>query len=643
MAGRAHHQLMLLAVYSAVYCSGCSTLQVPFSVATLVPWSDSRFQQEFGSARLLEQQNELVRAEQLYQGLARRHPNRHEIHQRLGVIAQKRGNKDESLAHLRRAKELSPQNTDVLGDLGYAEYLAGNYQQSVDMFRQAQELNPNHPRIQANLAVALVATGDSSTAHRLFRQNSSDADAHTSMGFALIQHGKMEEGRRAFEKALQLDPHQERAAEALVQLTNMPNSTATPDNQLAKFGVDVRDGNGMVETTGLTIIGEKNHGEHSFNANRSPEGRLGALATAENIATKDLTVSRFVSKPNTEPRAAAPSLRNGDIFNQTDAMTQIVNAEYEATNLRDERRRLNHGTHSRNRDFNEPSYVNGSHGTRHAHNSFRVATNERDSSNSSLEYDSIESPEVPKRIPIDARDSERSRIPDDFSPDTSHLSSHTPQAPRVEFRTSPQSEFAVQAADESANRHNPGRSPSGVSSLLANSRGARPAQNHYSFRDVQPVPEVCLDVPSEELSKNSTTSGNPISSTQLVTHEDREKAVRNPSTTDRWNEALQIVRSSSKSTAALQTIAELLPSQSTTEKIAAWKCLQDAGADARVVGPILLELSSEASGLEAVESSFAIFRIYGWADYAEHHLRQYSTSVDPEVRTRSLALLRCCR
>ena len=49
MAVRARHHLVLLAVYCSLYCSGCSTLQVPFSVAAVLPWSDARFQQEFGS------------------------------------------------------------------------------------------------------------------------------------------------------------------------------------------------------------------------------------------------------------------------------------------------------------------------------------------------------------------------------------------------------------------------------------------------------------------------------------------------------------------------------------------------------------------------------------------------------------------
>jgi len=643
MVGKVHRHLLPLAVALAVSGIGCRTLQVPFSIAAVVPWSDSRFQQEFGSARLLEQQSELLRAEQLYQGLARRYPNRPQVHQRLGVIAQKQGNKDESLVHLRRAKELSPLNTDVLGDLGYAEYLAGNYKQSVDTFRQAQELNPNHPRIQANLAIALVAAGDSGTAHQVFLQKLSEADAYTSMGFAFIQHGKMEEGRRSFEKAVQMDPHQEQAAEALVQLANVTSSTDTPNNQLAQFGVAVRDGSGLAETTGLTIIGEKYQREHSDNRHRPPEPSGVALATTENLTTKSLTADGFVNRSNAEPRFADPPIRNRGMVNQPGAMTQMVNAEYAMSNLQDERLRGKHDTYSQNRERSMPPYENGDRGNPHSNSSFRVATNESDRSFESHSNTEFDAPEVPRRLQIDARDSERLSSADDSPTDKAQLSNHPPQTLRAEFRRPPSSEFAVQAADESANHHDPDRSRSGVSSLLANSRGASPAQNRFYVRDVQSVPEGRREVPSGGLSTDRRISGNVIPSTQLVTHVDREQPARIPSTTDRWNEALQLVRASSNSTTALQTIAELLPSQSMTERIAAWKCLQNAGAKARVVGPILLELSSDASGLEAVESSFAIYRIYGWADYAEHRLRQYSASVDPEVRTRSLALLKCCR
>lgn len=643
MAGRTHHYLTSVAVYCAVCCSGCSTLQVPFSVAAMVPWSDSRFQQEFGGARLLEQQNELVRAEQLYQGLARRHPNRYEVHQRLGVIAQKRGNKDESLAHLRRAKDLSPLNTDVLGDLGYAEYLAGNYPQAVDTFRQAQELNPNHPRIQANLAMTLVASGDPNTAHRLFRQNSSDADAYTSMGFALIQHGKMEEGRRAFEKAVQMDPHQERAAEALVQLANVPNNIVDSNNQLTKFGVAVRDGSGMTETTGLTIIGNKTQSEHSFNQERKVETAIGALATAENVAAKDLSVSGFVIRSNPESRPHDPSLRNSIPSNHPGTSTQAGNAEYDLASQQDERFRRNQEAYSQTRDRAMPLSENGNRGNVHSHDSFRLTTSDRDSSPESHYDAEVNVPEAPGRLQMSARNSDRNPDTEDYSAGRVRLSNHSPQATPAERRNSVPSALIEQTTDENETRRNPIRSRDGVNNLLANSRGARPAQNHFASRDVRPLPENPREVPAEELTTDSTSKSNFHLSTQPVTYEDRDTAPKVPSPRDPWNEAIQKVRSSRGSSADFQRIAEMLPSQSTSEKIAAWKCLQEAGTNAKVVGPTLLELSSEATDLEAVEASFAIFRIYGWADYAEHRLRRCAASPDPEVRARSLALLKCCR
>ena len=644
MAVRTRHHLVLLAVYCSLYCSGCSTLQVPFSVAAVLPWSDARFQQAFASARLLEQQNELVRAEQLYQGLARRHPNRYEVYQRLGVIAQKRGNKDESLAHLRRAKDLSPLNTDVLGDLGYAEYLAGNYQQSVDVFRQAQELNPNHPRIQANLAMALVASGDSSTAHRLFRQNSSDADAYTSMGFALIQHGKMEEGRRAFEKAVQMDPHQERAAEALVQLTNvtnMPSSASMSNNQLAKFGVAVRDGSGITETTGLTIIGEKSQSERSFNRDRRSEVSMGALATAETVTAKDLTVSGFLNRSNPGPRDS--SLRNSVTSNQPGAMTQTVNTEYDMESPENERLRRNHDTFAENRDGNLPPYENVNRENLQSHNAFSVISSDRYGSSESHSDAGIDETEAPRRLQIGARNSNTRPDADESTAGRVRLSNHTPPSTRDKLRKSNSSEMVEQAAGDREIRRNPDRSRNGVSNLLANSRGARPAQNNFASRDVHPLPESLHEVPAEELNSVSTDKGRSHPVTQFITYENPRSASKVSSPTDRWNEALQKVRSSSNSDADLQTIAEMLPSQSMTEKIAAWKCLQEAGAKAKCVGHTLLELSSEAKDLEAVESSFAIFRIYGWADYAEHRLRQCSANADPEIRARSMALLKCCR
>lgn len=226
----------------ACCCMGCSTQQISAPFARLMKGEEELFQSGNSSARLLEQQCELVRAEQSYQSLAKQFPDRYEIYQRLGIIAQKRGNREDALRNLKKAQALTPLNAEVLADVGYAEYLAGNYTQAAETLRQAQELNPTHPRIQANLAMALVAAGDVATAHRLFRHTEDEAGALVSLGFALIQHGKLDEGRTAFEKAVQLDPHNTRAAEAIVQLADMPSQGVVAATHLSNLGIKVRDG-----------------------------------------------------------------------------------------------------------------------------------------------------------------------------------------------------------------------------------------------------------------------------------------------------------------------------------------------------------------------------------------------------------------
>jgi len=73
-------------------------------------------------------------------------------------------------AALARASQLTPLDTAVLGDLGYARLRAGQLEQARAPLAQALELAPDDARAVANLAVWALLRGDTATAERLMQQ-----------------------------------------------------------------------------------------------------------------------------------------------------------------------------------------------------------------------------------------------------------------------------------------------------------------------------------------------------------------------------------------------------------------------------------------------------------------------------------------
>lgn len=207
--------------------AGCAS--GPDLAARITGRSESAYKETFLSARMAEQKGELLKATQNYETLLQKHPQKAELHHRLGILSQKSGRPEQAVNYLNQAHQLAPMDVDILCDLGYSHYLQGNADEAVKIFQQAQQINPGHARTQSNLAIALIELNQVPAAMSLLRQGMGEAAAATTVGFALAQKGDLNEAQRYFSQALDSDADNKQAAEALVQIESLLDSQNTQE------------------------------------------------------------------------------------------------------------------------------------------------------------------------------------------------------------------------------------------------------------------------------------------------------------------------------------------------------------------------------------------------------------------------------
>lgn len=129
----------------------------------------------------------------------------HNAHFFYGRWLAQRGRRSEALLHVREAARMSP---------GFAD--------ARELLQQLESARPTYDSLFAE-GLAAMQRKDWSAAERLnaeaLRLNPRSADALNNRGWALAQLGRVDEAKRAYEQALQLDPHHDRARNNLALLT----------------------------------------------------------------------------------------------------------------------------------------------------------------------------------------------------------------------------------------------------------------------------------------------------------------------------------------------------------------------------------------------------------------------------------------
>ena len=172
----------------------------------------------FASNKIEEAIEEFERAVDMEPNYARAWLNLGSCYYRLGDIKT-------AVSHLARAVEL---NNDLLAEalghynLAALSYEEGNYRAALSAYEKAKALLPEYHNIYYGIGVTLMQLDRDSEAIALFKKainmKSDDADFHVGLASAYHRLGDKAAAKKAYEKALDIDPDREDARQGLMGL-----------------------------------------------------------------------------------------------------------------------------------------------------------------------------------------------------------------------------------------------------------------------------------------------------------------------------------------------------------------------------------------------------------------------------------------
>jgi len=111
---------------------------------------------------------------------------------------------------LRKAVDLDGNSAFVWNNLGLVAFARGRDQEAFLNFQKASELDPKYVEARLNKAVIFMDCGDYKHARaelqRAVDAAPADADTYVALGVASRGDNKLDDARRAYEKALELEP-----------------------------------------------------------------------------------------------------------------------------------------------------------------------------------------------------------------------------------------------------------------------------------------------------------------------------------------------------------------------------------------------------------------------------------------------------
>jgi len=153
-----------------------------------------------GQGKYVESQKYLEQAKTQF-------PDDPEIVTELAITLDTMGREVEAEPLYRKVTELMPYHASAYNNLGFNFLLQKNYSEAVNSFYQALRLAQDNKRIRNNLAVAYILTGEEQKAVNLLKRTVGEAGAYNNIGYIYMVHGECAKAEKAFERALDLNPH----------------------------------------------------------------------------------------------------------------------------------------------------------------------------------------------------------------------------------------------------------------------------------------------------------------------------------------------------------------------------------------------------------------------------------------------------
>ena len=161
------------------------------------------------------------------------------ISRRLGILYDKVGDFSKATVEYEIALKATPNDADLLSDIGYSYFCRKDYGLAEKHLRQATKVQANHKRAWTNLGMVLAAKSRWQESYDAFLMAVAPAEAHCNIAFCMAAYAMTDDAQVASEmtenakdqyrKALDIDPGLQMARVGLNKLENPP----TPEERKA--------------------------------------------------------------------------------------------------------------------------------------------------------------------------------------------------------------------------------------------------------------------------------------------------------------------------------------------------------------------------------------------------------------------------
>ena len=183
------------------------------------PTRELTLEEAVSIAILLQKNEQLVEAQELYRRVLRMAPNHPQALHYSGVLAHQQGRNDDAVMLIEKSLEFQPAQADYHNNLGIVLQSSGKLERAIQAYQQAIAIDPGHANAYSNLGVLLRATGKASEAEAAYRRaiqlDSDHIDAYTNLGILLNGLKRTEEAAACFSKVITLRPRHREARKLL--------------------------------------------------------------------------------------------------------------------------------------------------------------------------------------------------------------------------------------------------------------------------------------------------------------------------------------------------------------------------------------------------------------------------------------------
>jgi protein O-GlcNAc transferase len=173
-------------------------------------------------------------ARDLYLAALAQRPDWVAAHNNLAMVMRQLGDMDAAEKHFRTALDHDPGQVGAMSNLGALLVEQARLDEATPVLTRARELAPDHPGVLYNWALLAGARGDDSATVTALEgsiaHNPNFAPAHSNLGIAYRNLGRMEAAKTALERAIVLDPN---LLEAHINLAATLAAIADTDGALA--------------------------------------------------------------------------------------------------------------------------------------------------------------------------------------------------------------------------------------------------------------------------------------------------------------------------------------------------------------------------------------------------------------------------